>query len=105
MKPNLDSMRREPGTELKSFSLTLPIDVVENLKRYGIESKRGGGNMSAFLELSALITLGLLDNPKMALNNLVGIVDVFSSSGDLYTLIDNLGTLEKLLLDFPESAT
>ena len=103
MKPKTDNLRREPGTELQSMSLTLPTEVLELLKRYGIESKRGSGTMSAFLEISAVITLGLLDNPELACDNLVNLFDVFTS--DLDTVIENLGVLQKLLYDFPESVT
>jgi hypothetical protein len=70
-------IRRENGEEeLQSFTITLPRSVVIELGNYGVKSGRGGGNMSIFLEIAALVTLGLFTNPELAKEQLQRLVRV-----------------------------
>jgi hypothetical protein len=93
MKPNTQNLRRERGLDLQSFSLTLPVDVVNLLKVNNIKSQRGGGNLSAFLETSALIVLGLFDDPEMVVEKLAKITD----QHDKFAIAENLELIAKLM--------
>lgn len=62
------NMRRKAkdNIELDSLTITLPKTVVTELKERGIESCRGSGNISNYVEAASLAVLGLFYDPQMA---------------------------------------
>lgn len=102
MKPNVTNTRRELGeVETKTYNISLPIDTVEILEKYGVKSARGNGNLSVFLEMSSMIAIGLFDNPEMATHYLLSLMDN-PYSMDLYKLCENLEETSKRLFDIME---
>jgi hypothetical protein len=68
--------RRKSNEELQSVTITLPKSVLVELSNYGVESGRGSGNMSVFLEAASLIVAGLFNNPEIAKENIQKLVRV-----------------------------
>jgi hypothetical protein len=97
VEPKIDSLRRESDTELKSFTVSLPVKTVELLEKYGIKSGRGGGNLSCFCEIAMETILGIFDNPKLAADSILRVLD-FNDIAH-YELAQNLEEVSKRLLD------
>jgi hypothetical protein len=60
--------------DLQSLTITLPQDVIVDLANHGIESGRGGGNLSNYLEIAALVTLGMFYDVDLAHTHLMRLV-------------------------------
>lgn len=95
-KPKVDTLRRE-NKELSSFTLSLSADTVELLERYGIKSGRGGGNLSAFCEISLKAMIGIFDNPQLATSSILQVLDYNDISH--YEIAQNLEEVSKRILD------
>lgn len=86
--------------DLQSLTITLPQEVILELSNHGIESGRGGGNLSNYLEIAALITLGLFHDVKSAHTHLLRLVrtDV-ATKQTLAELADNIERLASSIRD------
>jgi len=62
--------------DLQSITITLPKSILIELANNGIESGRGSGNLSGYLEASAGATLGLFTDPALAYEYLMRLVRV-----------------------------
>lgn len=100
LKPYIKPKRRAKGLELVTFTVSLPEELVDQLDDSGISSQRGAGNLSIFLELSALIALGLFKDPVMAEQALSRMIrrDDFAPV-KASKLAENLEEVVKLLVD------
>ena len=92
------NIRRKASDEvdLQSVTITLPKETLIELSNYGIESGRGGGNISNFLEIASLVTLGIFYNQEMAREQLARLIRAdFSTQDALFDLARNLEELAK----------
>ena len=86
--------------ELQSVTITLPKSVLIELANSGIESQRGGGNLSSFIEISALIVLGIFENQEMATEQLQRLIRAdFDTNHNLALLADNLESLVQRIIN------
>lgn len=102
--PNMyTNIRRKSGESLESITITLPKDVLVELENHGVESGRGGGNMSVFLETSSLVTMGIFHAPSSAVDALDRLVRVdLAKSRNLQELAENLEVIATLLRERSE---
>lgn len=86
--------------DLQSLTITLPQDVIVDLANHGIESGRGGGNLSNYLEISALVILGLFYDVKSAHTHLLRLVRTDAATKQTLTeLADNIERLASSIRD------
>lgn len=86
--------------DLQSLTITLPQEVILELSNHGIESGRGGGNLSNYLEIAALVTLGMFYDVDLAHTHLMRLVrtDV-ATKQTLAELADNIEQLASSIRD------
>lgn len=101
MKPYVEGLRREKHTDTKNLNVTLTTRTIEDLKWYGIESKRGGGNLSASVEVAMHLLMGVFNDPNIALNAILQLLNSDSDkfTADLQDIAENLHETGKLLYD------
>lgn len=88
------------SVDLQTLTVTLPQSVLIELSNYGIESGRGSGNMSGYLENAAVTVVGLFHNPELAKEALQSLVRVDIDTTDTLTaLADNLEATAKRIRD------
>lgn len=96
----VDNMRREKDAQLRNHSITLQIETINKLNAMGVTSARGKGNLSAFLEIAALIACGLFDNPELAKRYLLDLIEVEPNMwNEIRALAENLEETAKRLYD------
>lgn len=96
----VDNMRRSRDVEKESVNLTLQKEIVDLAKKHGIESKRGGGNLSAAMELGLLLLIGIFDNPNIAQEVLIEFIEDGPAKDEaILDVADNLELIAKLLYD------
>jgi len=82
------------NVDLQSVTITLPKETLIVLSNHGIESGRSSGNISNYLEIAALVVVGIFHNQEMAREQLSRLIRV-----DLNTpaaLLELASSLEEL---------
>lgn len=88
--------------DLQSLTITLPQDVIVDLANHGIESGRGGGNLSNYLEIAALVTLGLFYDVESAYTHLMRLVRKDAATQQvLAELVINIDELAQIIRTRP----
>jgi len=82
--------------DLRSVTITLPQETLIELANHGIESGRSSGNISNFLEIAALVTVGIFHNQELAREQLSRLIRVdLNTSASLLELASNLEELAR----------
>jgi len=92
------SIRRKAADEadLRSVTITLPQETLIELANHSVESGRSNGNISSFLEIAALITIGIFYNQAMASNQLLRLIRFdINAPMAISELADNLEELAR----------
>jgi len=86
--------------DLQSVTITLPKPTLIGLANNGVESGRGSGNVSGYLECAAEITLGLFTDPTVAYEYLTRLVRVDTNREYAFVaLADHLEIVANMLRD------
>ena len=100
VKPFVANMRRDSDEEKMNINTTMQNWIVELAKEYGIESRRGGGNMGAATEQGLLLIIGLFDKPDLAHEVIMSLIEKRPNMNDaILDVADNLEMIAKLLYD------
>lgn len=100
MKMFLSNLRRNIGSTLINHSVALPQRVERRLNENGISAQRGKGNLAAFLEIGALVVIGLFTNPELAKQAILRLVEIEPNMTDVTSqLAKNCEDLAKRLSD------
>lgn len=93
-------MRRNKTAQLRNHSITLQIETIDRLNKVGVTSARGKGNLSAFLETASLIVYGLFENPQVAKEQLLDLIEENPELwNNIRALAENLEDTAKRLYD------
>lgn len=103
MKMFLSNLRRNIGSTLINHSVALPQQVEQLLNENGISAQRGKGNLAAFLEIGALVTIGLFTNPEISKTAVLRLVEIEPNMiNTILQLAENCENLAKRLSDSME---
>ncbi len=86
------------NVDLQSVTITLPKETLIVLSNHGVSSGRSSGNISNFLEIAALVTVGIFYNQAMASDQLLRLIRFdINTPKAMWELADNLEEIARRL--------